>query len=115
MPMTFAEFLRRIDTYCDHRVLAGTPAGTFAAVQDGTHPDAAYGPLLKTLLDWCAVRSADTRVERAALVNALGPLRLGYQQEGASQAGYAELAALIRAIDAAFDDARLEASERDLH
>ncbi|HDP88462.1 MAG TPA: hypothetical protein ENN42_00640 [Thioalkalivibrio sp.] len=113
--MTFAEFLRRIDTYCDHRVLAGTPAETFAAVRADGHPDMAYGPLLKTLLDWCAITSLDMRVERTALVNALGPLRLGYQQEGASQAGYAELAALIRAIDAAFDDARLEAPERALH
>jgi hypothetical protein len=106
--MTFAEFLLRIHPYCDHRVLAGNPVETFDAVQQGTHPDEQYGRLIKVLIDWCALASSDAVVERATLVNALGPVRLEYQQDGAPQDGYAELAKLIRAIDAAFDDALLE-------
>lgn len=106
--MTFAEFLLRIDAYCDERVLAGNPVESFEAVQSDTHPDKHYARLLKTLIDWCALTSSDATVERAALVNALGPVRLEYQQDDAPQEGYAELAKLIRAIDAAFDDALLE-------
>ena len=106
--MTFAEFLLRIDAYCDHRVLAGNPVETFEAVRQGRHPDAHYARPIKVLIDWCVLTSSDTVVERAALVNALGPVRLAYQQDDAPQDGYAELAKLIRAIDAAFDDALLE-------
>ena len=112
--MTFAEFLLRIDAYCDHRVLAGNPLETFDAVKQDRHPDAAYARLIKVLIDWCALTSSDVVVERAALVNALGPVRLEYQQDDAPQQGYAELATLIRAIDAAFDDALLENPEPHL-
>ena len=112
--MRFSEFLARIDPYCDRQVLQGDVQHTFALLRAHRHPHAAYQKLLRMLMDWCTITQPDADVERASLVNALGPIRLEHQTDNAPTEGYAELMKLIRAIDAAFDDALLDRPNRSL-
>ncbi|MEJ2060723.1 MAG: hypothetical protein P8Y64_09595 [Gammaproteobacteria bacterium] len=107
--MTFRALLKRLDTYCGGCILAGSEERTFQRLMADEHPDPYYAPLLRMLIDWVPIRHAAQSVYRADLVRALGPLRLSYQQADADPAGYRALNRLIAAIDAAYDDAALEA------
>lgn len=113
--MTFAELLLRIDPYCEGRVLAGDPVQTFLALQSGSHPDAQYARLLGMVLGWCALTDAQAPVERAAVINALGPLRLDLMQSDQDLALYQALNRLVQAVDAAFDDAALDRAPTATH
>lgn len=61
--------------------------------------------VVSMIYNWCALSSPQSVVERAAVVNALGPLRRRFMAgEGAAQ-DFLRLNQIIEAIDAAFDDA----------
>ena len=113
--MTLGGLLARLDPYCEGRVLAGTPEQTCTALREGTHPDPQYGPLLGMVVAWCALTDASSAVERSAVVNALGPLRLELMQSDTDLARYRALNDLVQAVDAAFDDARLDQTPHGTH
>jgi hypothetical protein len=107
--VTFAELLLRTDRPLDGRVLDGTPQQTFDRLRAGRHRDPGLQRILRMVIDWCALAKVDESVERAALVNALGPLRLELMQSGEDLETYAVLNTFIAAVDAAFDEAVLDA------
>jgi hypothetical protein len=110
--MTFAELLQRTEGHCAGRVLDGDATQTLARLRDGSHRDAAMQPVLKMVIDWCALTGANDPVERAAVVNALGPMRLELMRSGKDLETYAALNSFIAAVDAAFDEAVLDADGR---
>ena len=83
-----------------------------ATLQNRTHyqftpvpADAFLAEVSAMIYNWCALSSPQSAVERAAVVNALGPLRRRFMaSEGAAQ-DFLRLNQIIEAIDAAFDDA----------
>jgi len=110
--VTFGELLLRLDDQGLGPVLCGEPPdvrATCAALLARTHPAPLLGEMLSTIALWCRVSDPDSEVERATVVNALGPLRRHYQADDAPAQGLRLLGALIAAIDAAYDAAILEA------
>ncbi|MDR3391800.1 MAG: hypothetical protein P4L77_08690 [Sulfuriferula sp.] len=70
-----------------------------------TAEDAFLAEITGMIYGWCALANPLAQVERAAVVNALGPLRRRFMAgEGAAQ-DFLRLNRIIEAIDAAFDDA----------
>lgn len=113
--MTFAEFLCRVDAYCDHRILHGSPEDTFTTIANGTHPDLQYSSILQDLVHWCAIRDSYSRVNRSGVVNALGPMRLAQNNDSPDLRDYQALIQFIRAVDSAFDDKILDGEPELYH
>lgn len=108
--MTFGELLLRLHEQGLGPVLCGEPPSaqaTCAALLAGRHPEPLLGELLSTAALWCRISGPDSEVDRAAVVNALGPLRRRYQADDAPAEGLRALGTLIEAIDAAYDAAAL--------
>lgn len=59
------------------------------------------------IYNWCALTDPHAQVERAAVVNALGPLRRRFMADEGAPQDFHRLNLIIEAIDAAFDDAIL--------
>lgn len=113
--MPFTRLLQLLENLLQRPVFCGTPTETLQHLQNGSHPDPVLGPMLQTMVEWCAIRDTDQLTERAASVNALGPLRLKLMGEDSDVHAYRLIGQLIAAIDEAFD---LEASKpdpRELH
>ncbi len=110
--MTFGELLLRLDGADIGPVLCGdppTPQATCAALLARAHPAPLLGEMLSTIALWCRVTDPASEVERAAVINALGPLRRHYQADEAPAQGLRLLGALVEAVDASFDSAALDA------
>ena len=102
--MSFAELLVRLQQLTGLPLLCGTAAETLAAARAGAHPNQYLGEVLRTVAGWCRA-DADARLDRAAVVNALGPLRRRAMAEDGSVAEFRALNAFIEGVDAAFDAA----------
>lgn len=57
------------------------------------------------IYNWCALTSPNALVERAAVVNSLGPLRREFMADIGSPQNFHKLNQIIEAIDAVFDAA----------
>ena len=92
--MTYTELLTSLQTRT-HYQLTPLPADAFLA------------ELVSMIYNWCALAHPHAKVERAAVVNALGPLRRRFMaSEGNAQDSH-RLNRIIEAIDAVFDDAAI--------
>ena len=101
--MTYAELLDAVQasTSC---CLVGDDADTaLRAAISGQHTDALLGEILAMIYQWCGLHSVQARVERAAVVNALGPLRRRFMAGEGNPQDFLRLNRIIEAIDAAFD------------
>lgn len=67
--------------------------------------DAFLAEVVSMIYNWCALDHAHAPVERAAVVNALGPLRRRFMTGEGNVQDFHRLNQIIEAIDAAFDDA----------
>jgi len=111
--MTFGELLVRLDGTDLGPVLCGdppTPEATCKALLAHAHPAPLLGEMLGTVALWCRVTGPASEVDRAAVVNALGPLRRHHQSDEVPAQGLRLLGALVEAVDASFDSAALDAS-----
>lgn len=107
--MRLDELLQRVDSYCGGQVLGGlAPVEALGAARTRQHPDRLYGEALRMLMDWTGRTQPEHDIARAEAVVALGPLRREYLIDAAPADGLRRVQALIEAIDAAYDDARLD-------
>lgn len=111
--MTLGELLLRLHgPRCP--ILSGTAAETLELVRVGRHPDPAVGEILLTIVQWCAPEGVQAVVDRAAVVNALGPLRRRYMAGEGTPEGFRMLNCFVEAVDKAFDQESLDRA-RALH
>lgn len=103
--MTYAQLLETLQTRTGYTLLCGNADATLIAATDGRHPDAFLGEVVSMIYVWCALSDIHAEVERAAVVNALGPLRRRYMADEGGAADFRRLSRIIEAIDAAFDAA----------
>jgi len=103
--MTYAQLLEALQTRTGYALLCGNAENTLLAAEAGRHPDALLGEVASMMYRWCALAHVHAGVERAAVVNALGPLRGRYMAGEGSAADFRRLNHIIEAIDAAFDAA----------
>lgn len=103
--MTYAQLLEALQTRTGYALLCGNADDTVMAAEAGHHPDAFLGEIASMVYRWCALTSIHAGVERAAVVNALGPLRRRYMAGEGSAADFRRLNHIIEAIDATFDAA----------
>ena len=85
-----------------------------SAIQKRTHyqltplpADAFLTEVTDMIYNWCALTSPQAQVERAAAVNALGPLRRRFMAGEGDARDFHRLNQIIETIDAVFDDAIL--------
>lgn len=90
--MTYLELIAALQTRTGYRLLPA-PDDTFLA------------QVTQMIYDWCALSSPQAVVERAVVVNSLGPLRREFMAGTGSAQDFRKLNQLIEAIDAEFDDA----------
>lgn len=69
--------------------------------------DTFLAEVVSMIYNWCALDHAHAQVERAAVVNALGPLRRRFMAGEGNAQDFHRLNQIIEAIDAAFDDAAI--------
>lgn len=103
--MTYAQLLETLQTRTGYELLCDNAEDTLIAAEAGRHPDAFLGEIASMMYRWCALANIHASVERAAVVNALGPLRRRYMAGEGSAADFRRLNHIIEAIDAAFDAA----------
>ncbi len=113
--MRLSKLLLALDAPAQGILLAGLapPAALEAAVAH-THPHPLGGEVLRLWHGWCGAKNAEVRVDRGALIDALGPLR---RQAMADELGAAEfrlLSRIVEGIDAAFDAQALRGGGRPL-
>lgn len=106
--MTLGDLLVRLQRLSGYDILVGSPRETLAAVEGGTHVNPTVGEILQTIMRWCLAEDEKATVERASVVSALGPLRLRLMLDECPGEGFKLLNDLIEAIDAAFDEERLD-------
>lgn len=90
--MTYLELITALETRTGYQLLP-------------TPDDAFLAQVTQMIYDWCALSSPQAIVERAAVVNSLGPLRREFMAGSGSAQDFRKLNQLIEAIDAEFDDA----------
>ncbi|BBP01550.1 hypothetical protein [Sulfuriferula nivalis] len=90
--MTYLELITALEARTGYRLLP-TPDDTFLT------------EVTQMIYNWCALTSPQAKVERAAVVNSLGPLRREFMAGMGSAHDFRKLNQLIEAIDAEFDDA----------
>lgn len=108
--MTFTQLLLFLQNILQRPILIDSPSHTLDLIASEKHPDEMLGEMLKLMLDWCRITDAEQPVERAALINALGPMRLKLMGDDGDIHAYRLIGQLIAAVDEAFD---LEASKPD--
>ena len=102
--MTLGELLQFLDANTSHDFLAGGVAESLTLARNGEHPDPIAGEILAGIAEGCGATDTDTEVERAQVVNSIGPLRLKYQADDAPMEGFRLMRETVLAIDGAFDD-----------
>jgi hypothetical protein len=90
--MTYLELISALETRTGYRLLP-TPDDVFLA------------QVTQMIFNWCALSSTQAVVERAAVVNSLGPLRREFMAGAGTAQDFRKLNQIIEAIDAEFDDA----------
>ncbi len=90
--MTYLELINALEKHTGYQ-LTPTPDDPFLV------------KVTQMIYHWCALSSPDSPVERAAVVNSLGPLRREFMADMGSAQDFRKLNHIIEAIDAAFDDA----------
>lgn len=70
--------------------------------------DSFLAKVTQMIYNWCALTSQNAPVERAAVVNSLGPLRREFMADMGSAQDFHKLNQIIEAIDAAFDAAHYQ-------
>jgi hypothetical protein len=101
--MRYTELLEALQQRTGYAVLCGDAQTTVERSLVGNHPDPLLGEIVAMLYQWCALTTVDAPVQRAALVNALGPLRRRYMAGEGDARDFLRLSRVIEAIDAAFD------------
>ena len=99
------QLLETFQARTGYALLCGNADATLIAATAGRHPDAFLGEVVSMIYVWCALSDIHAEVERAAVVNALGPLCRRYMAGEGSAADFRRLSHIIEAIDAAFDAA----------
>lgn len=92
--MTYTELLIALQNRT-HFQLTPEPADEFLA------------EVTRMIYDWCALHDPHAQLERAAVVNALGPLRRRFMADEGAPQDFHRLNQIIEAVDAVFDDAIL--------
>ncbi|MEQ1667224.1 MAG: hypothetical protein ABL868_02100, partial [Sulfuriferula sp.] len=90
--MTYNELINALEKHTGYQ-LTPTPKDSFLA------------KVTQMIYHWCALTSPDSPVERAAVVNSLGPLRREFMADIGSAQDFHKLNQIIEALDAAFDAA----------
>ncbi|GBL44620.1 hypothetical protein SFMTTN_0420 [Sulfuriferula multivorans] len=103
--MTYVQLLETLQARTGYTLLCGNADATLIAATAGRHPDAFLGEVISMIYVWCALSDIHAEVDRAAVVNALGPLRRRYMAGEGCAADFRRLNHIIEAIDAAFDAA----------
>lgn len=88
--MTYHELINALEKHTGYQ-LTPTPEDPFLA------------KVMQMIYNWCALTSPNASVERAAVVNSLGPLRCEFMADMGSAQDFHKLNQIIEAIDAAFD------------
>lgn len=105
--MTLAELLTYIDQNTPLTVLSGSPAETLDAATAAGEGDYA-AEIIRALRKRLGVNEADALLpDRAAVINALGPIRLKYFADDAPVEGLRFVETFIAAIDAAYNEEAL--------
>ena len=102
--MTFGELLAYVGAHSRHDFLDGDAAATLIKVRAGSHRNPLAGQILAALDDKLGSNGLDAPVERAAAINALGPLRLRFMRDDAPAAGFRLIEEIVYLIDGAFND-----------
>jgi hypothetical protein len=103
--MTYAELLDAVQTRTAYSLVCGDADTTLRRAISGQHADALLGEILLMIYQWCHLHDVHALVERAAVVNALGPLRRRFMAGAGCAHDFLRLNRIIEAIDAAFDAA----------
>lgn len=103
--MTYVQLMETLQARTGYTLLCGNADAALIAAAAGRHPDAFLGEVASMIYAWCALSDIHAEVERASVVNALGPLRRRYMAGEGSAADFRRLSHIIEAIDAAFDAA----------
>lgn len=110
--MTLAELLQYLNDNTRYGVLDGDPDRTLAKALAGNHRDALIGVVIAAIARACACAGVSAAVERAQVINALGPIRLKYMADDAPVEGFRTVESLIQTIDSAFNDEALRHKQR---
>jgi len=110
--MTLAELMRYLNGHTDYDVLDGTPAETLGKARAGTHRNPLIGQVIAAFAVQGACEHADAVVERAAMIKAMGPIRLKYMGDDAPLETFRAVQRLVVAVDGAFDDEALRLKEK---
>lgn len=105
--MTLAELMHYLDANTGYDVLDGSPDETLAKAKAGTHRDPLLAEIIVAFAAQGGCDSADAPVERAGMVNAMGPIRLKYMGDDAPIDAFRAVQRLVVAIDEAFDEEAL--------
>ncbi|MCG5523922.1 hypothetical protein LRB11_03115 [Ectothiorhodospira haloalkaliphila] len=105
--MTLSELLSHLDAHTGLGLLDGSPQETLDKARDGEHTGPIAGEIVKAL-GGDGERDAQTLIERAQAVKALGPLRLKYMGDDAPVEGFRMVEKTITGIDEAFNEEALK-------
>lgn len=105
--MKFEELLDYLGQNAPYDLLDGDVAATVDKARAGNHRDPLAGEILAALIEGADVQDLETEVDRATVVNALGPLRLKYMADDAPVEGFRMVERLIQTMDLAFNEEAL--------
>lgn len=105
--MTLADLLAYLDAHTPYAILDGEAAQTLDKARAGAHRDALVGRLIKAIADGCGCTAPDCTLERAAVVQAVAPIRLEHMRDDAPVEGFRLVEGFIQGVDAAFDEEAL--------
>ncbi len=105
--MTLGELLEYLDTNTSYAILDGSVGETLEKARGGTHREPLVGELVSTIMARCEAERPESEVERAAVVNAIGPLRLKYMADDAPVEAFRLVEGVVPVIDSAFNEEAL--------
>ena len=102
--MTFRELLSYVGAHSRYAVLDGDLEATLEKTRAGSHRNPLAAQILAALDAKLGSNGPDAPVERAAAINALGPLRLAFMRDDAPVQGFRLIEEIVYLIDGAFND-----------
>lgn len=108
--MTFGELLAYVGARSRYELLDGDVEATLEKARAGHHRNPLAGQIIASLYEKLALSTLDAPLERAATINALGPLRLAFMRDDAPVEGFRLVEEVVYLIDGAFNDEAQRAS-----
>lgn len=105
--MTFAELITYLGAHCKNDIMDGDAVATLSKAQNKTHKNELACNVIADMYAKSGLNDINGEINRAAAINAIGPIRLFFMKDDAPVEGFRLVEDIVHKIDGAFNEEAL--------